>query len=73
VYDVSITMYEYYCIRACLRDEHECFMSSFAKQFVGIPEIAEAEAWGVRETLHWPSIIDIWKMQLLKLKVTACR
>jgi hypothetical protein len=34
-------------------------MRAFSKQFLGISEIAEAETWGVRETLHWLNIIDM--------------
>jgi hypothetical protein len=37
---------------ACLRDEHKCFVRAFSKRFMEVPEIAEAEAWGVREALH---------------------
>jgi hypothetical protein len=41
-----------YCVGACLRDERKHFVRAFSKQFVEVPEIAEEEAWGVREALH---------------------
>jgi hypothetical protein len=35
------------------------FVRIFSKRFLEILEIGEAEAWGMREALHWLSIIDM--------------
>jgi hypothetical protein len=48
-----------YFVGTCPRDERERFVKAFSKRFVGVPEIAEAEAWGVREALHWLSTMDV--------------
>jgi hypothetical protein len=48
-----------YCVGACLRDEHKYFVRAFSKRFMGVLEIAEVEAWGVKETLHWLSTTDM--------------
>jgi hypothetical protein len=42
-----------YCVGACLRDENGRFVKAFAKRFEGKPEIYEAEAIGLLESLKY--------------------
>jgi ribonuclease HI len=44
-----------YCAGICIRDSHGSFVKAYAKRKEGTPEIAEAEAQGVLEALHWLS------------------
>jgi hypothetical protein len=40
-----------YCVAACVRDAHGCFVKAYTQSFEGKPEIAKA--LGVLEALRW--------------------
>ncbi|MCI17621.1 cytochrome P450, partial [Trifolium medium] len=42
-----------FCIGACVRDEHGRFIKAFAKRYIGTPEVHEAKALGILESLKW--------------------
>ncbi|MCH94277.1 60S ribosomal protein L23 [Trifolium medium] len=42
-----------YCVGACIRDENGLFVQAFVRNYAGKPLIAEVEAKGLLEVLHW--------------------
>ncbi|CAJ2633657.1 unnamed protein product [Trifolium pratense] len=61
-----------YCVGACIHDKDGRFMQVFMKKSDGKSFIAEAEAKGLLDVLHWQHESDRITRPIL-LELTACK
>jgi hypothetical protein len=42
-----------YCVAACIHNNQGQFMRAYSERFNGTPNVADGEAVGMKEAIHW--------------------